>query len=69
MNALDAAVDNLTELCAMIERRPDDLYIAAMKQYIVNPLEYLRAELIATPQCGKCKLHLGKVVTMVRAKK
>jgi ornithine carbamoyltransferase len=41
---LDTPISNLAELLSIVERRPDDMYITSMKQYIVNPLAWLITE-------------------------
>ena len=44
---LDGVIRDLTELLSMIERKSNDMYITALKQYVVNPLAWLHAEKIA----------------------
>jgi hypothetical protein len=41
---LDTIISNLHELLTMIEHRSGDMYIASMKQYIVNPMAWVLTE-------------------------
>jgi len=67
---LDTIADNLHELFNLIERRPDDMYITSMKQYIVNPLAWVITEKVSraaksaeSPANGSVPANLGTTNT------
>jgi hypothetical protein len=49
-STIETACSDLSELFTLIDRRPDDMYITAMKQYIVNPIACLQAIRITAPE-------------------